>query len=277
MKKGQTTVFIIIAIVIFAAVAGTSYIIVQNKKTDVAKEFFSSSEIKSSLNSVQINIQNCLESASKESLQTIGIQGGLYERPLNSKDYFDLGWTFIPYYYNQGRYLMPSKQEVEIELSKFNEKEITNCIKSVSSEGFELEYTKARSKTTIEDEQVLFEIDLPIKIKKDKHSIVYETADYPVIIPSELSAILNIADYITETHKQDPSMYCITCVSEMAEENELYVDIINFQENEMLIVISENHISSEPYSFEFLNRYTGNEVTPLSETQGNTPTPPPLV
>ena len=97
--------------------------------------------------------------------------------------------------------------------------------------------------------------------------------EHPITINSELNAILGVADFITESHKQDPAMYCISCVGQLAEANDLYVDIINFRENEMLIIISENHTSSEPYSFEFLNKYTGNEVSPLTAIATNAPEP----
>ena len=42
----------------------------------------------------------------------------------------------------------------------------------------------------------------------------------------------------------------------MAETRNLYVDMLDFdEETTTLVVISENYTYSEPYVFEFLNRY----------------------
>ena len=51
-------------------------------------------------------------------------------------------------------------------------------------------------------------------------------------------------------------MICASCVSDMAEERNLYVDMLSFDTSDTtLVVISENMTSTEPYVFEFLNKY----------------------
>ena len=44
-------------------------------------------------------------------------------------------------------------------------------------------------------------------------------------------------------------------IAEMAEEKDLYVDMLDFGEDSVLILISENYTSEDKYIFEFLNRY----------------------
>ena len=111
--KAQTSTFIIIAIVIVVVIGIGGYTYLENKRADEDRAFFNSLENKPTLDNIQLGIQNCLEVVAKDSLDTIGIQGGLYDKPLSSADYFDLEWAFIPYYYNQGEFLMPSQSKIE--------------------------------------------------------------------------------------------------------------------------------------------------------------------
>jgi|APSaa5957512622_1039677.scaffolds.fasta_scaffold63272_2 hypothetical protein len=272
--KSQTTVFIIVAIVIIAAIAGGAYTYTENKQSEAARSFFASSAVKPSLDNLQSQIQNCLETTSKDALETIGIQGGFYNKPSVSSNYFDIEWAFIPYYYNLGRIIQPSTQKIQTELAAYVENNLETCFDSMANEGFTINPSSPKTTTTINNNNVLFEVDSPIQITKEDHTITFETEDFPITINSKLKEILEVATFITQSHKQDPSMYCISCVGQMAEERDVYVDMVNFREDEMLVIISENVTSTEPYSFEFLNKYTGNEISPEIETTGTIPNPP---
>ena len=67
--------------------------------------------------------------------------------------------------------------------------------------------------------------------------------------------MLEIATFITDSHKDDPDLICINCIADMAEERDMYVDLLDFADDSTLVVISENRTSTDPYIFEFLNRY----------------------
>ncbi len=258
-KRSQTTIFIIIAIVIITGIAGTTYFINENKKT-ASKEFFSSSEVQPSLKNIQTQILDCSEETSKKALEKIGIQGGYFNKP---KYYFDMKNNFIPYYYYEGQILNPSKLTIEKELESYVNKNLDKCLET-NYQNFEISFRKPKTKTTIKEKEVNFLINLPVKIEKDDYDITFELKEHPTIINSELNGILELSSFITETHKENPAMYCVSCVGKLAEEDNLYVDILKFRNNEMLVIISENHTSSDPYSFEFLNKYTGKEVSPLT-------------
>ncbi|MEK6872771.1 MAG: hypothetical protein AABW90_02040 [Nanoarchaeota archaeon] len=267
-KSSQTTIFIILAILIAGAITGSVYFINENKKT-ASLEFFSSSDVQPVLKNIQTKILDCSEETSKKSLEKIGVQGGHYNKP---RYYFDMKSNFIPYYYYEGQILMPSKSTIENELSGYVNENLDKCLQN-NYQNFEITFKKPKTKTTIKEKDVNFLINLPIKIEKDNHDITFELKEHPITISSELDAILGVANFITETHKDDPAMYCVSCVGKLAEEDNLYVDILKFRNNEMLVIISENHTSSEPYSFEFLNKYTGKEASPLTILNETAPKP----
>lgn len=273
IKKAQTTVFIIIAIMIVIAIALTIYF--TNQKKQASEEYFLQESIKPGLTAVQSGIIECAKETSKKALETIGLQGGYYKNlkkePIKSAE---LETLFIPYYYYQGQYLMPPKEIIENQLSLYVDDNLENCINEIKQPDFNLLYRKPITLTKINEKNVAFTISQNIRIEKSGYTTTYELKDHKVIINSELDGILNLASFLTESHKQDSEMYCISCVHELADEDNLYIDTLTFGENEMLVIISENHTSSDPYLFEFLNKYTGEERSPLTEVESTAPKPP---
>lgn len=261
-KKAQLTIIIIVAIVLVSAIAGTTVVITNNKKIAASNAYFAQTDIKPTLEAIRSQILDCAKDTSEDALITIGVQGGFYER---QNQYFELQSTFIPYYYYLGKYFQPTKVDIERELNNYVSDNLNKCLSGINYPDYQITHKDARIDTRIKDEEVSFTIHQQTQIAREGHKITIELSDHPQNIPSELLAIINLADYITESHKEDPELYCVSCVSEIARENDLFVDIIEFRENEMLTIISETHTGSDPYSFEFLNKYTGKERTPEIE------------
>ena len=259
MKRGQVTIFIIIAILIVTVIIFILFLVKTKSTSELDKEFFSQANIKPSLQNIQSFILDCMDETSKDALNVIGVQGGYYLKPEKA---YDLQWVFIPYYYHKGEFLMPSKQRIESELNNYVDDQLRDCIENGEFNDFRLSYDSSRTRSMIKPGEISFEIDMPIQIKKEDNVVTIELEDYPITRNSSLYEILEVAEYITESHKRDPELYCISCVGEMAEEKDLYVDIMRFTEDSMMTVISENYTSSEKYSFVFLNKYTGSEESP---------------
>ncbi|MDP2924862.1 MAG: hypothetical protein Q8N99_00660 [Nanoarchaeota archaeon] len=249
MKRGKTklaqiSVFIILGIVLVCAVGIAYYI---SLKGDSSKEFFTGTKNTDIKNS----ILECTDSATKDALEKVSLQGGYYAKPENA---FNIGITFIPYYYYEGKYLMPEKTKVENELSSYVNDKIGNCIDN-NKQGYDVSYNKANTKTTINKGEVMFLIDMPITIKDEKETIKIELKQAPVLQKSKLYEIMEVARYITDSHKQYPDMLCITCVADLAEERNLYVNSFDMEDNKVLFIISENETTRDFFSFEFMNKY----------------------
>ena len=270
-KKAQITIFIIIAIIIVVVVVLFYF---TNQKKQASQEYFLQESIKPGFIAVQSGIIECTKETSEKALETIGVQGGYYKNlkkePIKS---VELETLFIPYYYYQGQYLMPSREIIENQLSLYINDNLENCINEIKQPDFDLLYKKPITSTKINEKNVAFTINYDIRIEKSSYTTTYELKDHKVIIDSEIDGILNLASFLTESHKQDSEMYCISCVHEIADEDDFYIDTLTFGENEMLVIISENHTSSEPYSFEFLNKYKGDERSPV-EIGGKAPDAP---
>lgn len=262
-KKAQLGMLILVAIVAVVIFVGIFYITSDNR---LDKEYFSSTEIKPKINDIQGSIINCMDETCKDALETIGIQGGYYKR---TGEFYDLKWAFIPYYYNQGQIVMPSKKQIESELGGYVNDNLNTCLNDLKFGDFKLDYKNPKTTASISEKEVEFDIDMPVSVERENKKMILELKDLPIFRKSALYDILDVAEYYTEGHRQDSNLFCISCVDKMVTEKDLYFDLIDFKEDSVIVIISENYTSSEPYSFLFLNKYVGNEKsTEISGTLG---------
>ncbi len=254
-KRAQITILIIIALFIICAMVFFVVVKAKGQESDVFKNnnILKKMGFKSELDAVKSSISECIEQRTRSSLRTIGIQGGLYNKPAK---YSDLGWAFIPYYYNQGEILIPTKNKIQEELALYVDDRLTGCFDSLKFKNYQLSYNKPRTQTWIAPGRVKFMIDLPITLSKGTESSVLQLKDFPVEYNSTLNEIYEISEYITNSHKDENStMMCINCITEMAKQRNVYVDFIDYEDSSTLVMISENWTYKEPYLFEFLNKY----------------------
>jgi hypothetical protein len=245
-KIAQISVFIIIAIILVAIIALLFTVFLKPKIPVTTKS--------GELGSIKQQIFDCQSQISKEALKTIGIQGGYYNKP---KYFHSIDWAFIPYYYYQGEYYMPQKNVVQDELSNYVNDFLKPCIQKINVVNYKIVYEQPKTITAISPGKVVFTVNSPMSLISGEETTKLELKDSPVVINSSLYYILEVADYITRTHKDDPNFVCINCVVDMAKERNLYVDMMEYPnlEKSTLVMISENYTSPEPYIFEFLNKY----------------------
>ena len=252
-KRGQATVFIIIAVVIVAIIISFMYFKKSSSEEDQGVEYFKSQGLQPSINNIQDFIIDCLKTTSQDALVKIGLQGGYNNPP---EQYFDMEWNFLPYYYHQGQIQRPSKSVIESELSSFVDENLDECITDIDFQGFQISYSQPQTKTTINKKTATFTTDLPVIIKHGDNTVTFELSPNPITINSKLDEIIEIAEYITDSHQQDNQLICVNCLVEMTKQRDLYIDFISFSDDTTLVMIIENKTMSEPYVFEFLNKYT---------------------
>lgn len=254
-RQAQTTVFIVLAILIVAIIL--AFVLINQTSTQSNIELaFSKLGIATQASIVQSSIIDCLEETAKDSTIVIGLQGGYYNPP---EKFSDLEFIFIPYYYYEGEFLQPSTTKIQTELSAYIDDNLDFCIDNILFQEFTLNRQTSNSKALISKGEISFETDLSITISKDGSTADFQLKNHQVTVESPLFDMLEVADYITDSHKEDPNLICVSCVADMAETRNLFVDFLDFGEAEdeftTLVVISEDQTSSEIYVFEFLNKY----------------------
>lgn len=250
-KTAQVTMFVIIAIAIVAIIVVVFFVLNSN---GIKKQTTSDLEIKAKSDSAIASVLGCMKDISSDSVEFIGLQGGYYNAP---NDSYNLNGTLISYYYKDGVNLMPDETLIQKELGDYVNDGLLYCLNLTKANDVELSYNKASTKVQINEDEVVFNIDMPISIQKDGRTTAIELKNSPIAVDSKLFGMLEIAKYISDSNMKDNSTFCISCIGHMADDRNLSVDIISAQANKTnLIVISQN-ISRDihPAYFEFLNKY----------------------
>ncbi|MFA5856522.1 MAG: hypothetical protein WC867_04140 [Candidatus Pacearchaeota archaeon] len=252
-EKAQVAIFVIVALVIIVII-GIFMFIKGSSNSDICESFGCKVGLKSDMDVIKGAISDCSNTETRKALKRIGLQGGFYNKP---ESFYQLDWAFIPYYYDKGNFLMPEKTKIESELSSYVDSKFEECVKDLSFNNYELEITKPKTSSKITKSKVTFSINVPINIKKGSEVTTFNLNQETITYNSTLNEMIELAKYITESHKENPELICINCIVELAKENKLYVDFIQFpyEERTTLVMLSENKTYSEPYVFEFLNRY----------------------
>jgi len=251
-KRGQVTVLIILAVVIIVGVAIFSFTSNQSSSSNI-ESAFSKIGATSQSNVIESSILECIKSISEDANVVIGIQGGYYNTPEKSED---IGLAFIPYYYDQPAILQPTIQRIESELAAYLDENIDFCLDQINNNELSLTYKNSQSTAKINQDSISFTMDLSITISKEDLTETIKLESHPVEISSPLSDSIEIATFITQTHKEDPDNLCISCVTQMAQERNLFVDFLEFDEEDTtLVVISKSFENQDPYIFQFLNQY----------------------
>jgi len=253
MKRGQTTIFIILAIVVAII---TIVLFSQNQIS------FINPEIKVQVDNVKNQINNCFDDSILKSLEIIGLHGGYYEKPSTkvyegNRTLSDLNHEFITYYYYEGQIIPPSTIIVEAELSKALNDNLQVCFSLIETD-LSFDYDNLKVKTELKEKEILFDIGLKVTVSSDEHTANFNIKE-KINKKSALGDILNLAIFMTESRTDNPEEDCISCLAKIAEDKNLYVDIYNFDESTTLVGIYENYTLDEQQLI-FLNKFKEENV-----------------
>ncbi|MEK6819132.1 MAG: hypothetical protein AABY10_04335, partial [Nanoarchaeota archaeon] len=190
-KRGQTSIFIIVAIVIFVAVL-LVYFFYPNIKNVVSGEFSPSNEI-----------ENCLQSDLKENIVTLSNQGGY----LDPEGFILYQNDKVKYLCYTSQYYLPCKvqqalikKHFEDELNSVLKTKAETCISNLVAEfkrrGYEVSASsKVDTKVEIVPQRMEFTIMAPMSVTKE-NTQTYD--EFKFNIPSEMYNILMISTSIID-------------------------------------------------------------------------------
>lgn len=223
-KRAQITIFIIIAIVIIAGVA--IFFLLSNPGTENVN-----------LSDESEAVYNIVQDCSKESLEKIiyliGVGGGYMFPPDNSNE---LG---LPYYYNLGKISVPSKVELEEEISFYFNQQLENCLNN-SKEFVKLKKNlgEIRSEVTIEDEMILLNLNYDLALIQKDGSIKSFDEFEKIWIENRMGIIRDIAEEIVNKDLDSDSL-CLTCIQKRIQDNELRIDILEDGDEKIFVIGDE--------------------------------------
>lgn len=242
MKKGgQIFVFVILAII---------FVVILLIYFTIKGNLINNSGINSEIKPVYNYVDNCLEKTAEDAIYNIGQNGGYFIYTNRSNK---IG---IPYYFDKGENLMPSKNQVQKELEKYINEMMFFCTKNfIEFPDYNIKSEKIKTKVEINDNEVIFNLNYPLSINKGDNNFVLE--DFNKIVPSRLNTIYKVASEIIKEQMLDKSNICINCIGDIAFENKIFVSMNDYTENEIIFSIIDDEIGlkGEEYVYYFANRY----------------------
>ena len=203
--KGQTTIFIIIAIILVASV-GLFFIVSGG---------FGRDEVPSEIDPIYNTLTSCLEEDLYLGINILESKGGYiylpeYESgsnymPFSSQLQF-LG-SSIPYWYyvsgnNLDREQVPSKFEMESQLEDFIEVRARECFfDNYYSQGYEILMGSPKAKIDIKNKEVVLNLDMDLLVSFEEED--YNVNSHKIIINSNLGSLYDSATKVYEKEKKD--------------------------------------------------------------------------
>tara|TARA_Y100000310_G_scaffold213829_1_gene214838 strand:+ start:14200 stop:14937 length:738 start_codon:yes stop_codon:yes gene_type:complete len=238
-KKGQLTIFIIIAIFIIGGV-----LIFFVLKTGLIKQ-----PLSPEAENIYSLVQSCIEQEGIKTIYTIGKNGGYFFPPEFSTE------SGVTYYYSGGKSYMPSKEEIENEISFYLSEILFFCTRNfVDFQDLEIKQREIKTETEIKNEEVVLNINYPITIIKEESTSVIE--DFKLEIPVRLGIVYDsVAEIIQEQLTSEG--ICLSCLLDISLKYDLYVDMMDYDEETTIFIFRDENskINNETFVWIFANKY----------------------
>ena len=240
-KRSQLTIFIIIAILIIAVVA--LFFVFRG---GIQKEKPASPE------TAEINsfVQECLDDSLEEVVFRIGEGGGYYFPPKISTPLLE-----VPYYIKNNKNLMPTKQDIENEISRYVKRELVLCIGNFAQfPEYEITKGEMTAETKIESERVLVDVKYPLTIIKDETKSKIE--DFNSEIPVRLGIVYDaVAEFVGQELETGVEGTCVSCLADISVKKDLYASVFDYDNRTSIFIISDfnSKINKEEFVYIFAN------------------------
>lgn len=246
-KRGQLTIFVIIAILVVAVVA-LFFVFRDNLSGG------ESSGQDLDANEVYEFIESCMYELAEKTIYDIG-KGGGYSAFEDNLDW-DMYTSSLESYYIIDRYnFMPSKSKVESEIEKHFKRNFYVCSNEFSKfREYEIEEGNLNVEARILENRVDFEIYYPLAVRKGENSLIIN--DFNFEVDSRLNLIYDFVYEFIQEQGRDLRALCLSCIPEEVEEEYLFVDILENEEGTRISFIDfTQELNDEPFVWVFVNKY----------------------
>ena len=243
-KNAQLTIFIIISILIVAVVV--LFFTLRGNLNLPGKP------VSPETTKIKNFVQTCLDDSLESVVFKVGENGGYYFPPKVSTPILE-----VPYYIKNNKSLMPSKEDIEREISRGIERELFFCIGNFELFSPEYEITKGKMthpEVVIESERVLVEVNYPLTIQKGGSKSKIE--DFSSEVPVRLGIIYDaVAEFVEEDLKTEG--LCISCLFDISEKNGFKSSYPNYDDNTYIFIIEDpqSKLNNKEFVYVFANEY----------------------
>ncbi len=236
-KKGQLTIFIIIGIILIASIA--LYFVFRG---GIVQEYsiVDTGDVKSF-------VDDCIEEVGSDVIKQVSEGGGYYFSSDKST------YSGLAIYYSAGESYVPTKEEIEDEISNFVKENLFFCTRNfVDFPELEISQEDIDVSVFFNEESVNFEVDYPLRINKGDSSDLLR--DFEKTIPVRLGTLYDVSREIVQSSREE---ICLSCILDLSLEKNLYVDMNDLNDSEVMFVVRDENfkLNDEPLELVFVMDY----------------------
>jgi len=242
-KRGQVTIFIIIGILIVVGVV--LFFILSGDSTEEQPQ------VDVDIQPIYNYVQGCLDESVDEGIFYIAERGGYYN--LSEVQKTDI--LGIPYYIQNTSITMISKQEMENQLSKSIEDDVSSCVDFKQFEDYEIKSETLTVDSSIEKEKVDVDMEFPLNIRKGENT--YQIENFKNTKQIRLGGIYDaISEYINQQSGISEG-FCINCFLEISENYDFTVDSFDTSGGSKIFIVSDynSKLNGEELIYSFAGRF----------------------
>jgi|APSaa5957512622_1039677.scaffolds.fasta_scaffold18683_2 hypothetical protein len=248
-KRGQVTIFIILAIIIIGVIV--AFFALRNSGT-----LSPNSELK--VNQVQDYVQDCLEQEAVELVYEVAENGGYYITP---EDMYQTS-TGIPIYYDStsNKSFMPPLEAIEQQIEFYLNSKVffcTNDFQNFPDLEIKQNLNLVDSRVKIQDENIEIDLKYPITISKGDNTVQIEEFSY-TIRDVRLGIVHQAVEEIIEQQIEAGNSICLSCLIETTFNYDVYVNMFDLDETTTAFFIKDENSAfgdKENLLFIFANKY----------------------
>lgn len=218
MKRGQTTVFIIIGIIILVSIGTFFYVSKVVKEGGLESERERALLVPKQVEPIKTFIEACIDQVSRNGINLIGLQGGYSNMPEDvfagaSQNIFSNSLQIfrnlkVPYWYYEKasgvqESQKPSKGNMEGELNNYINRNLADCVKDTSvfePQGYEFAFGEVDAESTINTDSVDIKVTYPINVKfKD---IYFNFDEFNKDLDVPLGRLYELAERIMDSEEK---------------------------------------------------------------------------
>jgi len=245
-KRGQLTIFIILAIVIVVVVV--LFVVLRNNVGPVESE----DNVPEGARPVYNFIKNCVEETTKKAFLDNAQYGGYFVLPQK------ITTDGIPYYYYGGKSIAPSKEALETEAEKYVNQHLDYCTLNFV-ELLEYKVVARNASSDLKINGNYSTVDLSYRVYVSKNGTSYELDRFTGIkVDTRYLDMYSLAQEVVVLYAKDPSRLCISCLRELGYQSGADISVIQVPDESTLIYQIKDLLSeiNEPQlQFRFAIKY----------------------
>jgi hypothetical protein len=238
-KRGQVTIFVIIAILIVAGIV--AFFIFRDKLN------FGLTPTPAELQPITEEIQLCVESTLQDGAKLAGLQGGYVIPPSNA---LETNFSYIAYGYYLGQSTLASKTKIESEIAKYIELTLPFCFDVSNFPNYKINTGNPKASVKISPSYISASVNYRFTATKAETS--YRVGkSYKAEYKVKLGDMHSVAQEIIAREVQNPNNLDFTYLNSFNYD----ISILNEGNNILVYSITDYKLNSGgSYTFRFANK-----------------------